>query len=463
MTDKYKIFLIDDDKNVVKALSLVLNKEGYEVITETEAFDNIVSKIGSSFPDVVLLDIELRGFSGLTLLKEIKQNSIDVPVIMLTGDSTAITAVKSMKLGATDYIIKPCDIEKLKIIIKNALETKRLKQEVHCLRRISHQYLDKNIIGRSRAIKELQNKIAKMAVAGVSSILITGESGTGKEVVSRCLHRLMHNSDKPESKPFVAINCSAVPEFLMESELFGHDKGAFTDAKAIKKGVFELAHRGSLLLDEIGEMPPSLQTKLLRVLEERTIRRVGGKWDIPVNVTVIACTNMNLSDAVKAGQFRTDLFFRLSRFYLHIPPLRERRVDIPLLSRYFLSYYASKYNKKMIKGFSREAEQILTSYSWPGNVRELKNLIEKLVVLVNAEEILPEHLPQWIFMESNNATEVTYKKFALPTEGINLRDVKKDLFMQALKKAGNNKMLAAKLLNVSYDSLRYFIKKYGLK
>jgi DNA-binding NtrC family response regulator len=457
-----KLFLIDDDESVVKTLSKVLKKEGYEVIAETRAFDNIIYKLGNSHPDVVLLDINLLGLSGLDILIEIKQKSIDAPVIMLTGDVTADTAVKSLKLGAADYITKPYDIDKLKIVISNILENESLKQEVDCLRRISSEHLDNNIIGESRVIKELQNKIIKIANVRGSSILITGESGTGKEVFSKYIHRIMNDHDKSRNYPFVAINCSALPEYLMESELFGHEKGAFTDAKAIKKGVFELAHGGSLLLDEIGEMNPPLQTKLLRVLEERTIRRIGGKWDIPVDVTVIASTNRNLSDAVTSGEFRSDLFFRLNQFYLHIPPLRERREDIPLLSRHFLSHYCMQYNKKMIKAFSHEAEKIMTAYSWPGNVRELKNLVQKIVVLENTEIILPEQLPDWLRRDSRNADKTTHKKFVLPNEGITLDEVKKDLFMQALEKAGNNKVAAAKLLNMSYDSYRYGLKKFGL-
>jgi DNA-binding NtrC family response regulator len=456
-----KLFLIDDDEHVVKALSKALKEEGYDVIAETRAFDNIIDKLGNSHPDVVLLDIDLLGISGLDILVEMKQKSIDAPVIMLTGDVTAGTAVKSIKLGAADYITKPCDLDEIKIVISNILENESLKQELDCLRRISSKHLDQNMIGESSAIKELQNKIIKIANVHASSILLTGESGTGKEVFSRYIHRIMNDHDKSNNNPFVAINCSALPEYLMESELFGHEKGAFTDAKTIKKGVFELAHGGSLLLDEIGEMPTPLQTKLLRVLEERTVRRIGGKWDIPVDVTVIASTNRNLSIAVESGAFRSDLFFRLSPFYLHIPPLRERREDIPLLSRHFLSHYCIQYNNKIIKAFSDEAEEIMTAYSWPGNVRELKNLVQKIVVLEHTEKILPEQLPDWLRMDSSTS-KTTHHKFVLPDEGIKLEEVKKDLFIQALEKADNNKVEAAKLLDISYDSFRYGLKKFSL-
>jgi DNA-binding NtrC family response regulator len=463
MTTKKKIFLIDDDELIVSVLRKALLGEGYEVVSESAEFKNITEKIGAYNPDVILLDNKLSGLSGLDILKEIRQSGIDSQVIMLTADDTAETAVRAMKLGAADYLTKPFNIEEMKIVINNLIEKKALKQEVDFLRRISSEYLDENIIGESNIVNELKAKIKKIADAHVSSILITGESGTGKELFSRYIHRLMFGDDKSRNKPFVAINCAALPEQLMESELFGHEKGSFTDAKTDKKGVFELANGGTILLDEIGEMKPSLQSKLLRVLEDRTVRRIGGKWDMQVEVTVLATTNRNLSEAVKNGEFRSDLFFRLSNFYLHIPPLRERQEDISLLTRHFLSYYSLQYNKKTIKGFSPEAEKIMSSYRWPGNIRELKNLIERLVVLENSEEISPRQLPNWLTDVSSEGPRAHDTRFILPDEGTSLDDLEKDLFIQALQKAGNNKVAAAKLLNISYDSFRYGIKKYGLK
>jgi DNA-binding NtrC family response regulator len=463
MTNKKKIFLVDDDELIVKVITRALKEDGYEISAETEMFKNVTDRIGAYYPDAVLLDNKLSGMSGLDILKEMKQNGIEAPVIMLTADDTAETAVKAMKLGAADYLTKPFNMDEMRLVISNIIEKKTLKQEVDFLRRISSEYLDENIIGESVVIEELKAKIKKMADAHVLNILITGESGTGKELFSRYIHRLMFGDDTSRGKPFVAINCAALPEHLMESELFGHERGSFTDARTEKKGVFELANGGSLLLDEIGEMKPSLQSKLLRVLEDRRVRRIGGKWDMPVDVIVLATTNRNLSEAVKTGEFRSDLFFRLSNFYLHIPPLRERSEDIPMLIRHFLSYYSVQYNKKTIKGFSPEAEKLMVSYAWPGNVRELKNLIERLVVLENVEEILPGHLPHWLSGVSTTESPASDKAFVLPEEGISLEDLEKDLFIQALKKAGNNKVVAAKLLNISYDSFRYGIKKYGLK
>jgi transcriptional regulator with PAS, ATPase and Fis domain len=254
-----------------------------------------------------------------------------------------------------------------------------------------------------------------------------------------------------------------MPESLLESELFGYEKGSFTDARSDKKGLFELAKGGTLLLDEIGEMKMDIQSKLLRVLEERKIRPIGGKFEIPIDAKVIVTTNRNLSKAVKDGDFRKDLFFRLSPFYFHIAPLRERKADIPLLSKHFLSFFTTKYNKQIIKGFSSKAEALLMNYSWPGNVRELKNLIERLVVLENSELLLPEHLPHWLFGQQMNETPTSVDRLILPEDGISLDDLERDLIVQALEKAKNNKTRAAKLLRMSYDSFRYQLKKFGLQ
>ena len=270
----------------------------------------------------------------------------------------------------------------------------------------------------------------------------------------------MHGEE--EFSPFIRVNCAALPETLLESELFGYEKGAFTDAKADKKGLFELADRGSILLDEIGEMKITLQSKLLRVIEERLVRRIGGKDEISVDVQVIATTNRDLQEAVNKGDFRLDLFYRLNALSLNIPPLRERKEDIPLLVRYYLLRLATKYNKPMISGFSPEAERFMASYRWPGNVRELRNIIERLVVLENTEVILPEHLPKEITSQKAAET-VLSEEFVLPEQGICLEELEKKLTMQALKKAAGNKTVAAKLLGISYDSLRYQIKKFGLE
>jgi DNA-binding NtrC family response regulator len=461
MKKKGKVFLLDDDGLIVSVLSRALKKEGYEVYEETET-DDAINKIKSWDPDLLLLDISMPGRDGIDILKEIRGEEIQTQVVMLTADDTAETAVKAMKLGAVDYLTKPFNTDEVKIVLSNIIEKESLKKEVKYLRKAYSEVFDRELVGESRAIKELKKKVEKIALAGVSTVLLTGESGTGKEVVARQIHRLMFGTDDSWRAPFVSINCAAMPETLLESELFGHEKGSFTDAKSDKVGLFEDARGGSILLDEIGDMKPDLQTKLLRVLEERTIRRVGGKSEIPIDVTVLATSNRNLSQAVEKGDFRRDLFFRLSTFYLHIVPLRERQEDIPLLAEHFLSHFAAKYNKPMIRGFSPEAEKVLVNSNWPGNVRELKNLVERIVVLENVEEILPEHIPSWISRSTMRAGQSSNGRFVLPNSGISLDELEKDLILQALDKADHNKTQAAKLLNISYDSLRYQLKKFGI-
>lgn len=461
MSGKAKVFILDDDALILSMLSKVLKKDGYDVHAESRT-DDIINKMRSWAPDIVLLDIRLPKKSGIEILEEIKSEGLSSEVIMLTADDTAETAVKAMKLGAADYLTKPFNTEEVKIVIKNTLEKENLKQEVAYLRKVYSETYDREFIGKSAPVTELTRKIEKLAEARVSSILVTGESGTGKEVVARNIHHLMHGSSDKAYAPFIWINCAAMPESILESELFGYEKGAFTDAKSDKKGLFEMAKGGSILLDEIGDMKTALQSKLLRVLEERTVRRIGGDKDIPIDVTVIATTNRNLSEAVEQGEFRKDLFFRLSTFYLHIVPLRERQEDIPLLARHFLSHFARQYNKKDIIDISPEAEKILTSYDWPGNVRELRNIVERFVVLENIEAILPEHLPHWM-TQKQKATVPAEGKFVLPEAGISMEELEKDLIVQALELTSHNKTQAAKLLNMSYDAFRSHLKKYGMK
>jgi len=458
---KRKLFIIEDDELIVLTLTRALEREGYEIMSDVTAAD-ILNKVRAWFPDVVLLDVNLPGRNGIDILQEIRESGLPAKVVMLTADDTAETAVKAMKLGAADYLTKPFNIEEVKIVIGNVIENKRLEQEVDYLRKVNSAFMKGDLVGQSRAIEEIRSKVAKMADARVASILITGESGTGKEVLARYIHNLMNDEGTARREPFVGVNCAALPHHLLESELFGYEKGAFTDARTDKKGLFELAIGGTILLDEVGEMEPHLQTALLRVLEERTVRRLGGKDDIPVEVTVIATTNRDLAEAVKNGSFRKDLFYRLSAFYLNIPPLRERRDDIIVLAEHFLSLFSGRYNKKMFKGFSPAVEKLLESYSWPGNVRELKNLIERIVVLENAEEIVPEHLPNLLLDKAENQQSQN-RGFTLPEEGISLEDFERDLIRQALERTQNNKSGAAKLLNMSYDSFRYQIKKFGLE
>ena len=462
MKNKGKVFLLDDEELIVSVLAKSLKSEGYEVYPETET-NGVIEKIKSWDPDVLLMDIRMPDRNGIDILEEIKESKIDTQVVMLTADDAVETAVKAMKLGAADYLTKPFNTDEVKIVIGNIIKNQNLRQEVDYLRKAYSEVFEKDMIGESAALKVLEEKILKIAQAQVSNILVTGESGAGKELVARRIHKLMFGSDSSWNAPFISVNCAAMPETLLESQLFGYEKGSFTDAKADKKGLFELAKGGTILLDEIGDMKTDLQSKLLRVLEDRRVRRIGGKGEIEVNVTVIATTNRNLAEAVNEGDFRKDLFFRLSTFYLHVVPLRERADDIPLLAGHFLTHFATKYKKKNIKGFSPEAEQALVSYAWPGNVRELKNLAERFVVLESEDLIQPKHLPKWIYGESITTGRPSTEKFVLPDAGISLEDVEKDLIVQALDKANSNKAQAARLLNISYDTLRYQVKKYGLE
>ncbi len=457
-----KIFLLDDDELIITMLSRVLNGEGYDVRSATTVRD-IVNTIRSWAPDLVLLDIRLPERNGIEILEDLVKQGVPSQVVMLTADDTAETAVKAMKLGAVDYLTKPFNVEEVRIVIRNILEKGRLKREVDYLRKVHSEIFDREIIGTSEGIRQLKARIEKMADASVTTILITGESGTGKELFARYAHRLIHEKSRPGLSPFIRVNCVALPENLLESELFGHEKGAFTDAKADKKGLFELAQGGSILLDEIADMKQNLQGKLLRVLEERTVRHVGGSEEIPVNATVIATTNRSLQEAVEKGEFRMDLFFRLSTFYLHVPPLRERKEDIPQIAQHFLSYFADRYNKKAAKRFSPEAERALKEYGWPGNIRELRNLVERLVVLESDDVIQNGHLPAWLTGQAGIGSVQNEGKFILPEDGISLPELEDDLIRQALERAKNNKALAAKLLHISYDTLRYQVKKMGLE
>jgi DNA-binding NtrC family response regulator len=446
-------------------LARALRKEGFEVTPETET-EGVVEKIQSFGPDVILLDIRMPERTGMDILREIVERGIETPVVMLTADDTAETAVQAMKLGASDYLTKPFNTDEVKIVLEKVIEKEALEQEVHFLRKAYSEFVDREIVGESEPMRLLLAQAEKIAKARVRNVLITGESGTGKELVARYIHGIMFESTDGEQAPFITVNCAAMPESLLESELFGHEKGSFTDAKSDKKGLFELAAGGAILLDEIGEMNPGLQSKLLRVLEDRTIRRIGGKGEVPIDVTVISTTNKNLAEAVKTGEFRKDLFFRLSAFYLHIAPLRERKEDVPLLASHFLKSFAKRYNNRVVESFSPEAESILMASDWPGNVRELKNLVERIIVLEQTRVIGPEHIPPWISGDSMSEAQPAKKadgRFELPDAGIDMEELEKNLIRQALEKAHSNKTLAASLLNMSYDSFRYQVKKFGLE
>ncbi len=457
-----RVFLLDDENLVVSMLGRALRKEGYDVREETDP-EGAVRKILAFAPDVVLLDIRLPGKDGIELLRELVSLGTGIQVVMLTSDDTAETAVRAMKLGAADYLTKPFDLEKVKVVVRGLVEKRELRHEVEYLRKVSAEVTRRQIVGASGVITKLKSQCEKLALSGVPTLLVTGESGTGKELFARYIHSLMHPQGPGGDAPFLGVNCAALPEGLIEGELFGHEKGAYTDAKAETKGIFELASGGSVLLDEIGEMKPGLQAKLLRVLEERTVRRLGGKQDIPVEATVFATTNRDLPAAVEKGEFRVDLYYRLTAFSLHIPPLRERREDVPLLARYFLSSYAVRYKKMPVKGISPEAERLLVAYAWPGNVRELRNVMEHVVVMESDASVLPGHLPADILRGRAAGPRAEKAGITLPEGGFSLEEAEKDLIAQALERAGGNRTAAAKMLGISYDSLRYQIRKFGLE
>ncbi len=459
MKGRSKVLVVDDDELIVAMLSRLMKGEGYETAVLTQPGE-VVRKVRAWSPDVVLLDVRLPGRSGIEVLEEIVRQGLSAQVVMLTADDTAETAVRALKLGAVDYLTKPFNSDEVRIVVRNIIEKGNLRREVDYLRRVQAETHDRSLVGTSPVVLELLAQIDKMAEAAVDTVLITGESGTGKELVARYAHE--HIRRGAGFAPFIRINCAALPETLLESELFGYEKGSFTDAKSDRKGLFETAQGGSLLLDEIGEMKPSLQAKLLRVLEDRTIRPIGGSEEVPVDVTVIATTNRNLAEAVESGQFRMDLWYRLNAFHLQVPPLRERREDIPVLARHFLELFAERYNKKPVKTLSPDAEAALLRYGWPGNIRELRNLVERIVVLESAGEIRPEQLPEGLREQKETKKPVEASgPVVLPEGGIALEEVERELIRQALERTQNNKTQAARLLGITYDTLRYQVKKFG--
>lgn len=464
MSKKGRILMVDDDELIISMLARALNKDGY--ITQVlHSSKGAVEKIMSWQPDLVLLDVNLREeLNGLDLLRMLQDEGAHFPVVMLTSDDSRESAIKALRYGASDYQNKPFNVEEIKIVIGQLLSNARLRDEVDYLKKTSATSLEKLLVGESAIIQKMVKDARKIARAGVTSVLITGKSGTGKEVLARRIHhwRFEERGDT-NNFPYIAINCAALPENLIEGELFGHVKGAFTDAISDKKGVFELADGGTLLLDEIGDMRLDLQGKLLRVLEERTVRRVGGKVDLPIDVNVIACTNRDLKKQMEDGSFREDLFYRLNSFAIDLPPLKERGDDVLLLTQHFLESFALKYNKQLIRSISPEAQSLLTAYDWPGNIRELRNIIERCVVMEEADELGTDNLPLTIGGQANKTIE-RRKNFhiVLPEEGISLEKVERELLRQALDRTGSNMTKAAKLLDITYDAFRYQAKKYDL-
>lgn len=461
MTIKGRILVVEDDDFIGSMLTRALEKAGHKVRYLQDTID-IIDKISSWHPDITMLDNNLPGLTGLDILAAIQDQHIATSVIMLTADDTVETSVKAMKLGALDYLTKPFNMDEVLLVVAGALENTKLRDEVGYYRKRCQECNLKQIVGSSQATEALLSEIKVIAQAGVDTVLVTGESGTGKELVATHLHQILSGAD---TVPLIRVNCAALPESLLEAELFGHNKGTFTDAKHDKKGLFELADGGCLLLDEIAEMKVELQSKLLRVLEERAIRRVGGEEEIGVDVTVIATTNKDIVQQVELGLFRLDLFYRLNTFHVQVSPLRERKEDIMPLAVHFLNQYNQHYRKKAIAGFSAASQKLLERYEWPGNVRELKNVVERLVVLKNPAMIEPHHLPPEVSGTCSSATllqELHSSSFVLPPEGVEMEAVEKNFLRQAMVQSGNNQKQAALLLRMSYDTFRYKLKKHGL-
>ncbi len=452
------ILVADDEQSMREFLDIMLKKEGYDVSLASNG-EEVLKRIDKDIYDLVLLDIRMPKLDGISALKKIKAISPETIVIIITAYASADTAIKAMKEGAYDYITKPFRVEEIKLIIKNALEKKHLQKENTLLKQVVRdRYHFENIIGQSPKMLALYDLLEK-AGPTKTNILITGESGTGKELIAKAIH---YNGPRKE-KPFVTLNCGAIPESLIESELFGHMKGAFTDAIATKKGLFEVADEGTILLDEISELPLMMQVKLLRVLQDREFKRVGGTEDIKVDVRIISATNKDLEEAVREKQFREDLFYRLNVIQVKLPPLRERKEDIPVLAEHFLKKYSEELNKDISK-FSPEALHLLLNYDYPGNVRELQNMIERAVALESSRELTVQHLGSYLDQQLSMKRGIV--DLEIPSEGIDLEkvvaDLEKTLLLKALDKTKGIKKRAAELLHINFRSMRYRLEKYGL-
>jgi two-component system response regulator AtoC len=454
---KPSILIVDDDEIMQQTLSDVLKKRGYEIFSVGSA-KGAFSVIKKNLIDLVLLDMRLPDVDGIEVLKKIKELDTEILVIMMTAYSDVQTAVSAMKSGAYHYINKPFELDELKLLIEKGLETKSLINEVRRLHRQQKGELqNSHIDGVSPQIQYVKELIGMISKTHKTSVLIQGESGTGKELAANAIH---YNSRR-NSKPLMKINCSAIPDSLLESELFGYEKGAFTDAKNTKKGLFELADGGTVFLDEIGDMKPFLQSKILRVLENQTFMRVGGEREIKVDVRVIAATNKNLDTLVREGFFRKDLYYRLKVMVIEMPPLRERSEDILLLSNLFIEENNREHNKN-IKGFSEEAKKLMIQYQWPGNVRELRNVIERAMILTDQEFVTPKQLPfELRQMEGFDQPIAVQEKFE-STDEMSLDYMEKMHLSEVLRRLEWNKSKASKVLGISRATLRAKIKRYNI-
>ena len=444
---KPKLLIVDDEKNMRWAIRRALDKEGYEIVEASNGKEGIEA-FEKHRPDVVLLDLKMPVMDGMEALEKIQETNTSVPILMLTAHGTMETAIEAMKLGALDYLSKPFDVEELKVQIRKALHVQELEEQVSYFKEATAFETGDIVIGNSKPMKELMTMVERVATTP-ATILIQGESGTGKEIIAHLIH---HNSPRRE-KPFIKVNCGAIPETLIESELFGHEKGAFTGAASRKIGKFERARGGTILLDEIGELGLSMQVKLLRVLQDKEIERVGGSEVVKVDARVIAATNRQLKKMTEEGTFREDLYYRLNVIPLHIPPLRDRKEDIPAFVNHFLQYYCKEMGRQQMK-LSQQAMNQLVNHPWKGNVRELENFIERLVILSPEDEVKSVDLNAGS-VEIPDSETAGKKGIKLPEKGLSLDELEKDLILQALEQTGSNQTKAAKLLGISRHTLMY--------
>jgi two-component system response regulator AtoC len=450
-----RILVVDDEELIRWSLSERLRSEGHDVAeagTAAAAIEQAETGV-----DLVLLDYQLPDGDGLSVLKRVREMDPDALVIMLTAHQQVSLIVEAMKGGAFDYAAKPFDLEDIALRVSRALETTRLRRELRTLRdTLSRPYGPASIIGESEPMQRVKALVRKIATSPGSTVLITGESGTGKDLVAKVIH---YTSGRA-ARPFLNITCSALPEALLESELFGHERGAFTDARQQKRGLLEQADQGTVFLDEIGEMAPTLQAKLLRFLEEKTFRRVGGNVDIQVDVRVVAATNRNLEEHVRDGRFREDLYYRLNVLRVEVPPLRARGDDIALIAQYFVDTFQKEF-KRSVTSLSPAAQTALKAYGWPGNVRELRNLVERAVLLAEDSILQPSDF-ETLHAAHAAAAVGSNGGINLPAGGVQLEDVERHLVIQALDRVGGNQTRAAALLGLHRDQIRYRIEKFGL-
>ena len=445
---KKRVLLIDDEAGVRASLKMVLEPT-YELISACNGEEGLALYKTES-PDVVLLDVMMPGEDGLSVLQTMRSEDLLTPIIMLTGTKMVKTVVDAMKMGAADYVTKPFEVEALRLTIEKTLEKQALEREVRYLRaQVANKYGFDNLVGKSAGMRDIYGKIAQVADTR-TTVLITGESGTGKELVARAFH---YNSNR-RNHPFVALNCAALPETLIESELFGHEKGSFTDAQSRRLGQFELAHGGSIFLDEIGDLSFATQAKLLRVLQEREVMRIGGTHQIKVDVRIMAATNRNLEDLLRRKEFREDLYYRINVVSLYLPPLRNRREDIPLLAKFFLSKQLDEANKPL-QEFARDTLEVLGKYNWPGNVRELENVVEQALVWSEGKTILPDHLPSTLRTDTHSESlrdktlsgQISLEKAVMEFE--------RKIILEALQKTDYVQTHASALLGISRRMLKY--------